>query len=192
MHNSNDIVSTCSDATLVKRTLDGDKSAYGELVARHRDSIYRLLIARMGGGSSIDIDDLMQESFVKAYINLHRYNPQYSFGQWIYTIARNTAVDHFRRRNDDLSIDDYSLSQPEERSPNPEQRVINSQKRVEIERCIEMLSERHQQLFKMRFLDGYTYEEIAQILDMPLGSVKTNIHRARKQMSKLLIERENL
>ena len=133
----------------------------------------------------------MQDSFVKAYVNLHKYNPKYSFGQWIYTIARNTAVDFFRKRNDELSIDDQTLLPPEELSPNPEQSVINTQQRNEIERCMCLLSSRHRQLFEMRFIDGYTYDEIAQILDIPLGSVKTNIHRARKQMTEMLSLMDN-
>lgn len=180
----------CIDATLVSRTLDGDKAAYGELVERHRETIQRLLTARVGG--NVDIEDLLQESFIKAYMSLHRFNPQYSFAQWLYTIARNTAVDYFRRRNEDLSIDDYTITPPEECSPNPEQRVINTQKGAEIERCMNSLSSRHRQLFEMRFIDGYSYEEIAKTLDIPLGSVKTNIHRARKQMTKLLIDREDI
>ncbi|MFR9651156.1 MAG: RNA polymerase sigma factor [Rikenellaceae bacterium] len=181
-------MSTVDDSTLVQRTLDGDRSAYGELVSRHREMVYRLLTTRIG--SNTDIDDLMQESFIKAYINLHRFDPRYSFGQWLYTIARNTAVDHFRRRSDDLTIDDYTM--PPSDDGDPEQRVINQEKGEEIARCMDSLSPRHRQLFVMRFIDGFSYEEIAQKLNIPLGSVKTNIHRARKQMTKLLIEREDI
>ncbi|MFI3304613.1 MAG: RNA polymerase sigma factor [Rikenellaceae bacterium] len=179
------------DRLLVEWTLKGDNSAFEFLITRYSESIRRLLHSCLGGGSELDIDDLMQESLIKVYLNLHRYDPRYTFGQWIYTIARNTFIDSYRKRQDEMSLDERFATTPEERSPNPEQSIINSQKRTQIEECISHLSPRHQELFKMRFFDEYSYEEIAEKLDMPLGSVKTNIHRARAQMCKFLTERES-
>lgn len=180
------------DRLLVEWALEGDNQAFEFLIMRYSESLNRLLISRMGGDSAHEVADLMQESFIKVYVNLHRYDPRYTFGQWIYTIARNTSVDFHRRRQDELSLDDKFSSPPEEASPNPEQSIINSQKRKEIEEGISRLSPRHQELFRMRFLEEYSYEEIAERLNMPLGSVKTNIHRARIQMCKFITERENM
>ncbi|MFI3259063.1 MAG: RNA polymerase sigma factor [Rikenellaceae bacterium] len=181
------------DRVLVEWTLEGDNVAFEFLISRYSESIRRLLSSSLEGNSGgQDIDDLMQESLIKCYVNLHRYDPHYTFGQWIYTIARNTFIDLYRKRQDELSLDERFVSPPEERSPNPEQSIINSQKRSQIEECIAHLSPRHQQLFKMRFLEEYSYEEIAEKLSMPLGSVKTNIHRARAQMCRFITERENL
>ncbi len=180
------------DRILVQWALEGDNSAFEFLIMRYSESINRLLVSRLRGDAAQEVDDLMQESFIKVYINLHRYDPKYTFGQWIYTIARNTAIDLQRRRQDEFSLDDRFTTPPEERSPNPEQSIINSQKRTEIEDGISYLSPRHQELFRMRFLDEYSYEEIAEKLKMPLGSVKTNIHRARAQMCRYITERENL
>ncbi|MFI3289721.1 MAG: RNA polymerase sigma factor [Rikenellaceae bacterium] len=180
------------DKLLVEWTLEGDNVAFEFLIMRYSESINRLVMSRLGGDSAQDADDLMQESFIKVYVNLHRYNPKYTFGQWIYTIARNTFIDYHRRRQDELSLDERFITTPEARNLDPEQSIINSQKRTQIEEGIAHLSPRHQELFRMRFLEEYSYEEIAEKLSMPLGSVKTNIHRARVQMCRFITERENL
>lgn len=178
------------DKLLVEWTLEGDNVAFEFLIMRYSESINRLVMSRLGGDSAQDADDLMQESFIKVYVNLHRYNPKYTFGQWIYTIARNTLIDSKRKRQEDFSLDDrFSLS--EAPTPSPEQSVINSQDLRQIELSIGRLSETHQLLFRMRFIDEYSYDEIAEKLKMPLGTVKTNIFRARAKMCKFLLEGES-
>ncbi len=173
------------DTALVSAALEGDNNAFEALITRYREAIYRLMIARTS--SPHDADDLIQETLIKVYINLARYDKQYTFGQWIYTIARNTLIDSQRRRHDDFSLDDrFSIT--DSRNPSPEQCVINNQDRKLIEASIGRLSNTHAELFRMRFLDEYSYEEIAEKLKMPLGSVKTNIHRARAKMCKYLLE----
>ncbi len=171
---------------MVAWALEGDQLAFEMVVARYSDSVQRLFVSSLGTGAEQDVDDLMQDTLIKVFLNLHRYDASYTFGQWIYTIARNTLIDFCRRRQEEVSLDEPLTSPPEERSPNPEQSIINSQKRGQIEECISHLKPRHQQLFRMRFLEEYSYEEIAERLSMPLGSVKTNIHRARAQMCRLL------
>ena len=90
--------------------LEGDDTAFEYLFNRYRDAIHRLFVQRLGGVN--DADDLLQETFIKVYINIHRYNPAYTFGQWVYTIARNTFVDFIRRRQEDLPIDDKFTAPP--------------------------------------------------------------------------------
>ncbi len=174
------------DAKLVTLVLEeGDHTAFEYLTSRYRESIYRLMLARTG--SQQDADDLLQETLIKVYIKLQRYDMKYTFGQWIYTIARNTLIDMKRKRHEDFSLDDrFSLSESE--APSPEQRVIDNQNRSHIEASIARLSQTHRQLFTMRFFDEYSYEEIAEKLNMPLGTVKTNIFRARVKMCEFLLE----
>ena len=121
----------------------------------------------------------------KVYINLHKYSPEYTFGQWVYTIARNTFIDFVRRRQDDLSIDER-FTAPASSSPTPEERFINLQQRTQIEGYLERLSPRYRQLIVLRFFDELSYEEIAAKLSLPLGTVKTQIHRAREQMCRFI------
>ena len=176
------------DRDLVTRALKGDDTAFEYLFNRYRDAIHRLFVQRLGGTN--DADDLLQETFIKVYINLHRYSKEYTFGQWVYTIARNTFIDFVRRRQDDLSIDDR-FSSPASSAPTPEESVINLQQRTQIEYYLDRLSPRYRQLIEMRFFDEYSYEEIAAKLSLPLGTVKTQIHRAREQMCRLIAEGEN-
>ena len=140
-----------------------------------------------GSGVTNDADDLLQETFIKVYINLHRYSTSYTFGQWVYTIARNTFIDFVRRRQEDLPIDDRFTS-PASSAPTPEESVINLQQRTQIEHYLERLTPRYRQLILMRFFEEYSYEEIAAKLSLPLGTVKTQIHRAREQMCRLIAQ----
>ena len=176
------------DRQLTRLVLDGDTAAFEYLFDRYRDAIHRLFLQRTG--STEDADDLLQETFIKVYMNLHRYSPEYTFGQWLYTIARNTFIDYVRKRQDDLSIDE-KFSSPASTTPTPEESVINSQQRLQIEHCIARLPENYRTLIRMRFFDEYSYEEIAVKLSLPLGTVKTQIHRARERMCRLIVENDN-
>ena len=173
---------------LVDRVLKGDNDAFEYLFNRYRDAIHRLFVQRLGGVN--DADDLLQETFIKVYINIHRYSADYTFGQWVYTIARNTFIDYVRKRQDDLPIDE-KFSSPASNTPTPEESVINSQQRHQIELCIARLPENYRRLIRMRFFDEYSYEEIAVKLSLPLGTVKTQIHRARERMCRLIVENDN-
>ena len=175
------------DRRLVELVLEGDDTAFEYLFNRYRDAIHRLFVQRLGGVN--DADDLLQETFIKVYINLHRYNAEYTFGQWAYTIARNTFIDFVRRRQDGLSIDDR-FAAPASSAPTPEESFINLQQRTQIEHYLERLTPRYRQLVRMRFFEEYSYEVIAAKLALPLGTVKTQIHRAREQMCRMISEGE--
>ncbi|MBO5962093.1 MAG: sigma-70 family RNA polymerase sigma factor [Alistipes sp.] len=180
------------DRTLAKMVTEGDSIAFDTLFARHSDSIYAMLLKFTG--NSDDVNDLMQEAFMKAFLKIGLYDSKYDFGAWIYTIARNTFVDFSRTRKSSAfnpqnlspEIDNTAQSS----SPTPEDYIINAQQRAQIERYISMLPEDYRQLFELRFLDEYSYEEIAEKLDMKLGTVKTRIFRVRNMMCRLITESE--
>ena len=180
------------DCTLAKMVTEGDSSAFDTLFARHSDSIYAMLLKFSGNND--DVNDLMQEAFMKAFLKIGLYDPRYDFGAWIYTIARNTFVDFSRSRKSN-ALNPQNLS-PEidntaqSSSPTPEDYIINAQQRTQIERYISMLPEDYRQLFELRFLDEYSYEEIAEKLEMKLGTVKTRIFRVRNMMCRLITEGE--
>ena len=104
------------DRRLVELVLAGDDAAFAYLFDRYRDAIRRLFVQRLCG--SDDADDLLQETFIKVYINLNRYRPDYTFGQWIYTIARNTFIDYVRRRQEEQPIDER-FAAPASGRPDP-------------------------------------------------------------------------
>lgn len=176
------------DRALVQMVIEGDSIAFDTLFARYREMIYNTLLKFTG--NSNDVDDLMQEAFMKAYLKIGSYNPKYDFGAWIYTIARNTFVDFSRtRKSNALNPQNLPLESGESTqvsSPTPEDYIINAQQRAQIERYIAMLPEDYRQLFELRFIDEYSYEEIGEKLDMKLGTVKTRIFRVRNMMCRLI------
>ncbi len=180
------------DRALAKMVTEGDSSAFDTLFARHSEAIHAMLFKFSGNAD--DVNDLMQEAFMKAFLKIGLYDPRYDFGAWIYTIARNTFVDFSRSRKSSAlnpqiltpEIDNTAQLS----SPTPEDYIINAQQRAQIERYISMLPENYRQLFELRFIDEYSYEEIAEKLDMKLGTVKTRIFRVRNMMCNLIIEGE--
>lgn len=177
------------DRMLVTRSLEGDEKAFEHLFTRYREAIRQLLQQR--AGSADDADDLLQETFVKVYLHLENYNSQYTFGQWVYTIARNTFIDYVRRRQEELPIDER-FSAPASPTPTPEESVIRRQQRDQIESFLTALRPQYRRLIEMRFFEEYTYEEIAEKLQLPMGTVKTQIHRAREQMCDLIRRGETI
>ena len=151
------------DRRLVELVLEGDDRAFEYLFNRYRDAIHRLFVQRLGGVN--DADDLLQETFIKVYINLHRYSTAYTFGQWVYTIARNTFIDFVRRRQDDLSIDER-FSSPPSTTPTPEESVISMQQRTQIEHYLERLAPRYRTLLVMRFF-GEEFFETKKVVYTP-------------------------
>ena len=176
-----------SDAQLVTFALDGDSVAFETLIKRYREGIYNLCLQRTGGNVD-DASDLMQETFVKVYVNLEKYDSKFTFGQWIYTIARNNFIDYVRRRRDDLSIDSLPSSPltPVDNEETPEERIISAQHTVQLERCMAALPEKYRHMVELRFVKELSYEEIALQLGLPIGTVKTQIHRARERLCKLI------
>lgn len=177
-----------SDQKLITMALEGDSIAFEQLFERYRSSIHQLYAQRMEGFSD-QVNDLLQETFIKVYLNLSSYDNRYTFGQWVYTIARNTFIDYTRKRRDEMSVDSYMVEGSSSLSStlSPEQNMINDQSRRRIEFFISQLSERYKTLIELRFFKEYSYEEIASELNLPMGTVKTQIHRAREQLCKMLV-----
>ena len=180
-----------TDQELIGRVQDGDSTAFEHLFNRYRDAIHRLFVQRLGGNVD-DTNDLLQETFVKVYLNLQRYSSRFTFGQWVYTIARNTFIDYTRRRRDDTVSIDYvgegigvsgSLG-----GPTPEEHLITHQSQVQLEGLLAKMSPRYRELIELRFFREFSYEEIAAKLSLPMGTVKTQIHRAREQLCRFITE----
>ena len=185
------------DRTLVRLVVEGDSRAFEPLFMRHKDIIYAMLVKR--SCNTDDVDDMLQEAFMKAFVNIDRYNPDYDFGAWICAIAKNTFVDFNRSRrskalnpDNNLPLDSRHTKTAQATAPTPEESIINAQQRAQIERYIATLPEDYRRLFIMRFVEEYTYEEIAETLQMKLGTVKTRIFRVRAMMCKLITEGEKI
>lgn len=173
------------DADLVRRCLSGDQRACRDLVRRYERPVYSVLMRVVR--RSEDAEDLVQETFVKVFKALDRYDPERPFAAWIFTIASRLAIDHFRRRR--IQTVSLSYSDPgssEERTMDvedtglkPDEITSNAEEELQTSAIIDSLPEHYRIVVLLRHQQDLSYEEISQALNLPLGTVKARIHRAR-------------
>lgn len=181
------------DYEIVKRAVAGDQNAYTLLMNRYQGSIYRLMYKMVNDQE--DAHDLTIEAFGKAFIKLPSYVPNYAFSTWLFRIAINNGIDHVRRKKlRMLSIDepvepdsdhDYKISL---RSSvmNPEEQVIRQQRQKLMRTVITQLNDKYRQMIQLRYFDELSYDEISSLLDIPLGTVKAQLFRAKEMLYELL------
>ncbi len=177
---------------LIEEALSGDESAFAELWNRHKHLAFKMALGIVKDPT--EADDLVQESFIKAFKSLSRYNPKYAFTTWLCKIVSNHCLDHLRRRK----IRAYSLEEPvpsksgyiqreiADWTLNPEWQLFRKQRRISIDQAIESLPPRYRRVIVLRHKEDRSYDEISQILDIPLGTVKAQIFRARELLKKKL------
>ena len=189
-------LNTLTDQEVVLLARGGQERAYRELVRRYERPIFSLLY-RMVRDREL-AEDLSQETFVKALNAIESYRPEFKFSSWLFKIANNAAIDHLRRRElDTLSLEgsphavtpdamEATALQIGDRAENPLDIVEAKELGGEIERAIALLRPEYRACILLRHVDGRAYEEIAEMLDLPLGTVKTYIHRARNELRRSL------
>ena len=175
------------DLALVKLALQRDQGAFALLLEKYRSA----LIAHILKYVSVieDAEDICQRSFEKAFMNIGRYNAQYAFSTWLYNIAQNEAIDHLRRSRatiSSVSISDEREALDVQASSTPEEEFITDQAVRELISGIQRLPDSYRQVVELRFIKDYAYEDIARTLNLPLGTVKTRINRARKMLEKMM------
>ncbi len=187
------------DYQLVCRAREhGDQKAYADLMHMYREPIYLMLLKMTNNPT--EADDLTIEAFSKAFSSLHLYNPTHAFSTWLFSIATNNCVDYIRKRRlqtvylDDLRTyvdhEVYEYPIPSE-ARNPEEEVIREQ-RVQILREVVMqLKPRYRRLVELRYFEERSYEEIAEELQLPLGTVKVQLFRARDLLYNILSKRKD-
>jgi len=181
------------DFKLVGQAMEGDQKAYAELMQRYKDSIYFMLLKMVNNRD--DADDLTIEAFGKAFKNLHQYTPDFAFSTWLFKIATNNCIDFIRRkRQNTFSIDQAlegeggSEMQFEIKSSmlDPEEKLIKKQKALVMRDVVEKLKPRYKRLVELRYFQERSYEEIAKELQLPLGTVKAQLFRAREFLYQIL------
>jgi len=189
-------LATASDQDVVLEARDGRQSAYRELVRRYERPIFSLIYRMVRNREQAE--DLSQETFVKALNAIESYRPEYKFSSWIFKIANNVSIDHLRRRElDTLSLDgsphaltpeaiQASALQLGDRQETALEELEAKELGGEIERAIATLRPEYRSCILLRHVEGRPYEEIATMLDLPLGTVKTYIHRARSELRQAL------
>jgi RNA polymerase sigma-70 factor (ECF subfamily) len=183
-----------ADYKLVRAAIDnGDQKAYAQLMDRYRDSIYFMLLKMVNDKD--DADDLTIEAFGKAFNKLHQYTPNYAFSTWLFKIASNNCIDFIRKKKKymmsiDKPIEGHDGSEMTMDVPSntldPEEAYIKQQKKKLMKGVVEKLKPRYRTLVELRYFKEYSYEEIAQELDLPLGTVKAQLFRAREFLYNIL------
>jgi RNA polymerase sigma-70 factor, ECF subfamily len=189
------ISAATTDGALVARAIGGREDCFEELVHRYQRPI-AAYVYRMTGDYESSLD-LTQDVFIKVYNSLARYRSEYKFSTWIYRIAHNVAID-FLRRNSVGRAQSFSIETGEgeefERqliasAPTPEQESEREERRTEIESVVMLLPPPYRELIVLRHVLDMNYDEIAEVTNLPLGTVKNRIFRAREAMREMFIER---
>ncbi len=180
------------DYALVKLALDGDQRAFAKLMERYRDSLYFMLFKMVNNKS--DADDLTIEAFGKAFKFLDQYTPDFAFSTWLFKIASNNCIDFMRKkRNDHVSIDAVVEDQNNDsmlhltaEGLDPEEDLIMQQKVSLMRIVVKKMKPRYRMLIESRYFKEMSYEEIAVKLDLPIGTVKAQLFRARELLYNIL------
>ncbi|MCG8412279.1 MAG: sigma-70 family RNA polymerase sigma factor [Bacteroidales bacterium] len=179
------------DYKLVKLAAEGDEKAYAELLHRYKDAIYYMLLKMVNNKS--DAEDLTIEAFGKAFKNIAQYTPNYAFSTWLFKIATNNCIDFIRKKKGNLvSLDQTTDEQESIGAPlqsntlDPEEDMIKSQRISLMRSVVNSLKPRYKALVELRYFKEYSYDEIAKELNLPIGTVKAQLFRARELLYNVL------
>jgi RNA polymerase sigma-70 factor (ECF subfamily) len=181
-----------NDFNLVSKAKEGDQKAYAEIMQRYKDSIYFMALKMVNNKD--DAMDLTVETFAKAFENLGKYKPEYAFSTWLFRIATNNSIDFIRKKRLNLvSLDNLNEEQGEDKylqfraeGLNPEEISIRKQESEKLKNMVEQLPLRYRTLIVLRYYEELSYEEIAKQVDIPIGTVKAQLFRARDLMANIL------
>jgi len=182
------------DLKLIRLALEnGDTTAYNELLKLYRDPLYFMLYEKVNDKELAK--DLTIESLGKAFNKLHLYTPIYTFSTWLFTVARNHCIDYLRKNKlSTISIDKIILNSEGKATNldlkssdlNPEQKLERKQRIAMLRQVVDSLKPNYRTLVKLRYFKEMTYDEIAKKLDIPIGTVKAQLHRSREQLFKIM------
>ena len=193
-HETRDALRKLDDSAVVKRFLDGEQRAFGILVDRYDNRLVNFVYRTIGDRERAQ--DLVQETFIRVYRHLHRFDPTKKFSTWIYTIASNLAKNELRNRSRNPLVffqtikknweADHRPLEWEDHTYRPDDLYRKRHLREVVERAVDELPEHHRVVFVLRELQGKTYEEISQITAVNLGTVKSRLNRARNNFARIV------
>jgi RNA polymerase sigma-70 factor (ECF subfamily) len=182
-----------TDPELVAGALKGSQDAYRELVKRFERPVYSLIVRMVQDAATAE--DLAQEVFVKAFRRLNTYDPQWKFSSWLFKIAHNTTIDHLRRgtpetvpleAEEDDGRGSLAAVLADEAAEDPRAAAERRDLARSLERAISSLRPEYRQAVLMFYAHGASYQDICEVTGLPLGTVKTNLHRARKELAQAM------
>jgi RNA polymerase sigma-70 factor (ECF subfamily) len=184
------------ESRLAALARNGDRKAFAEIVKRYQNKIMKLGFRMLNQRQ--EAEDVAQETFFKVYSNLHRYDVTQKFSTWIYRVATNICIDRLRRRKEQISLD-VAGSEPSNDNTNrelqlkisnkwqtPENQVILSELQGQVQQAVQQLPDKYRLAIVLRYMQELSLQEISEVLDIPLPTVKTRIHRGREVLRKKL------
>ena len=181
------------DLVFVQAAIKGDQTAYAALMDRYRESIYYMMLKMVS--NTDDADDLTIEAFGKAFNRLEQYSPNYAFSTWLYKIASNNCIDFIRKKRIKVTSMDTGVKTDDgdtlfydarSNTRDPEETVMHKQKVLHMRELVSKLKPRYRLLVEKRYFEELSYEEISKELNLPLGTVKAQLFRARDFLANLM------
>ncbi|MDE3840646.1 RNA polymerase sigma factor SigW [Bacillus methanolicus] len=176
----------------IKEVIKGDQNAFGEIVELYKDKVFQLCYRMLGNRH--EAEDIAQEAFIRAYVNINSFNINLKFSTWLYRIATNLCIDRIRKKKPDYYLDAevsgtdgltmYSQIAADTALPEEELQSLELQETIQKE--ISKLPEKYRTVIVLRYIEELSLNEISEILDLPLGTVKTRIHRGREALRQQL------
>lgn len=177
------------DALLIEQSLAGDSAAFGQLVSKYQDRLYNTLVHVTGCPE--EAEDVAQDAFVQAYVKLSTFQGKSAFYTWLYRIAYNLSISRKRRKRPEVSVDRIREStgdEPLDDEEGPGDRMEREERAGRIRLALQELSDEHRTILVLREMEGCCYETIADVLELPVGTVRSRLHRARMQLRDRLKE----
>ncbi|MBM4765408.1 RNA polymerase sigma factor SigW [Bacillus sp. B15-48] len=178
--------------TRISEVVKGDRNAFAEIVELYKDKVFQLCYRMLGNRH--DAEDIAQEAFIRAYVNIQSFNQTKKFSSWIYRIATNLCIDRIRKKKPDYFLDAEvpgtegltMYSQVSSQQALPEDQLESMELQETVQREITKLPEKYRTVIVLKYMEELSLNEISEILDLPLGTVKTRIHRGREALRQQL------
>lgn len=183
------------DAQLIDQALAGDKAAFGQLVRRYQGRLFNTLLHVVGRRE--EAEDVVQEAFVQAFVKLDTFKQKSAFYTWLYRIAFNVSISRRRRKKVEVSVDQHrerTGDEPTDCGDGPGELLLREEQVEQVRTAMASLNDEHRRILVLREMEGCCYETIADILELPVGTVRSRLHRARLQLREQLEDmlQENL
>ena len=179
-----------NEILLISRARDGDREAFGALVEQYRDNVYRLAYRMCG--NAYDADEAAQEAFVAAWRALPNFRGDAKFSTWLYRLTTNAAIDVMRREKRHQTVGDGEMMELADDADSPQETVERTEQQEAVQNALATLSEEYREVLLLRYMEELDYAEIAEVLQLPSGTVKSRINRAKAALKTALLKSGNI
>ena len=179
-----------NELLLISRARGGDREAFGALVEQYRDNVYRLAYRMCG--NAYDADEAAQEAFVAAWRALPNFRGDAKFSTWLYRLTTNAAIDVMRREKRHQTVGDGEMVDLADDADSPQETVERTEQQEAVQKALGTLSEEYREVLLLRYMEELDYAEIAEVLQLPSGTVKSRINRAKAALKAALLKSGNI